>query len=128
LLGLQRLVRSRFGRALQGIRENDARMEAIGHPVFRIRWAAFVLAGSVAGLAGALFVNLNGRVGPGTLDWPQSGTLLVMVILGGVARPHGGLVGAALLLAMEEFLSAHWAHWPLLLGVVLLVVVLRRRA
>jgi branched-chain amino acid transport system permease protein len=128
VFGLRRLVRSRFGRALQGIRENEARMEAIGHPVFRIRWAAFVLAGTVAGLAGALFVNLNGRVGPGTLDWPQSGTLLVMVILGGAARPYGGLVGAALLLAMEEFLSAYWAHWPLLLGVVLLVVVLRRRA
>ena len=126
--GLERVMAAPFGRALRGIRENDARMEAIGHPVFRIRLAAFVAAGAAAGFAGALFVNLNGRVGPGALDWPQSGTLLVMVILGGVARPLGGFIGAALLLAMEEFLPAYWAHWQLLLGVILLVVVLRRRA
>jgi len=128
LVALRAIAAAPFGRALQGIRENDVRMEALGHPVFRIRLAAFVAAAAVAGLAGALFVNLNGRVGPGVLDWPQSGTLLVMVILGGVGIPWGGFAGAALLLAMEEFLPAYWPHWQLLLGAVLLVVVLRRRA
>ena len=128
IFGMDVLARTRFGQALQGVRENDVRMEALGHPVFRIRLAAFVVAGAVAALAGALFVNLNSRVGPGTLDWPQSGTLLVMVILGGVGRPLAGFAGAALLLAMEEFLPAYWTHWPLALGLILLAIVLRRRA
>ena len=128
LVGLRAVAAAPVGRARQGIRENDTRMEALGHPVFRIRLAAFVAAAAVAGLAGALFVNLNGRVGPGALDWPQSGTLLVMVILGGVGVPWGGFIGAAALLAMEEFLPAYWPHWQLVLGAVLLVVVLRRRS
>lgn len=122
---MRRALDAPFGRALQAIRENESRMEAIGYPVLRIRLAAFVIAGGVAGLAGALFANLNGRVGPGILDWPQSGTLLVMVILGGVGHRLGGFLGAAVLLGMEEFLPQFWNHWQMALGVLLLVVVLR---
>lgn len=125
LHAMRRLVDSRFGRALQGIRENESRMEAIGFPVRRLKLAAFVIAGAVAGLAGAMIATLNGRAGPGLLDWPQSGSLLVMIILGGVGHRFGGFVGAAVLLAMEEFLSPYWSHWQLVLGVLLLVVVLR---
>jgi branched-chain amino acid transport system permease protein len=126
LYGLRRLVDARFGRALQAIRENETRMEAIGFPVLRLKLTAFVIAGAVAGLAGALIANLNGRVGPGLLDWPQSGTLMVMVILGGVGYRFGGFLGAAVLLSLEEILSAYTTHWQLALGVLLLIVVLRR--
>ena len=122
---MRRAIDAPFGRALQAIRENASRMEAIGYPVRRIQLAAFTIAGAAAGLAGALFVNLNGRVGPGILDWPQSGSLLVMVILGGVGYRFGGFVGAAVLLSMEEFLPAYWAHWQMVLGIVLLAIVLR---
>ena len=122
---MRRLVDSRFGRALQGVRENESRMEAIGFPVFRLKLAAFAIAGAVAGLAGAMLATLNGRAGPGLLDWPQSGQLLMMVILGGVGHRFGGFIGAAVLLAMEEMLSPYWLHWHLALGIVLLVVVLR---
>jgi branched-chain amino acid transport system permease protein len=125
LYAMRRAVDARFGRALQGIRENESRMEAIGFPVMRLKLAAFAIAGAVAGLAGALNANLNGRAGPGLLDWPQSGSLLVMVILGGVGQRYGGFIGAAVLLAMEELLSPYWTHWQLLLGVLLLIVVLR---
>ena len=126
-LALARVADTPFGRALRGVRENDVRMEAIGHPVFRIRLAAFVAAGAVAGLAGALFATLNGRIGPGTLDWPQSGALLAMVILGGVGRAYGGFVGAAVLIAMEEFLPELWSHWQIALGILLIAIVLGRR-
>jgi branched-chain amino acid transport system permease protein len=125
LHGLGRLVDARFGRALQAIRENESRMEAIGFPVLRIKLTAFVIAGALAGLAGALIANLNGRVGPGLLDWPQSGTLMVMVILGGVGFRFGGFLGAAVLLSLEEILSGYTTHWQLALGVLLLLVVLR---
>jgi branched-chain amino acid transport system permease protein len=120
-----RILDAPFGRALQAIRENESRMEAIGYPVFRIKLVAFAIAGGAAGLAGALLANLNGRAGPGLLDWPQSGTLLVMVILGGVGHRLGGFLGAAVLLGMEEFLPQLWNHWQMALGVLLLAVVLR---
>ncbi|HET7402346.1 MAG TPA: branched-chain amino acid ABC transporter permease [Usitatibacter sp.] len=123
--GLRRLANARFGRALQGVRENETRMEAVGFPVLRIKLAAFTIGGAVAGLSGALLATLNGRAGPGLLDWPQSGQLLVMVILGGVGQRFGGFIGAAVLIAMEEALSPYWMHWQLVLGIVLLAVVLR---
>ncbi|MCH2219939.1 MAG: branched-chain amino acid ABC transporter permease, partial [Dechloromonas sp.] len=96
---------------LQAIRENETRMEALGYPVFRFRLAAFVLGGMVAGLAGALLANLTGLASPNLLQWTQSGTLLVMVIIGGVGYLYGGVVGAAVLLILEETLVGFTAHW-----------------
>ena len=81
---LWRVVNSHFGRALQGVRENETRMEASGFPVLRIKLAAFVIGGAMAGLAGALAANQNDMASPGMLAWHQSGMLLIMVILGGV--------------------------------------------
>ena len=120
---LNRLVESRFGRALVGIRENASRMEAIGFATFRIRLIAFVIAGALAGLAGVLFVNHNGFVSPAALHWTQSATLVIMVILGGIGYRYGGVLGAAALLLLEEVLSQFTDHWHLALGLVLLAVV-----
>ncbi|OVZ66562.1 branched-chain amino acid ABC transporter permease [Pigmentiphaga sp. NML030171] len=124
---MQRLVNARFGRALQAIRENETRMEAIGYPVFRIKLAAFVIAGGAAGLAGALVANQAGMVSPGLMYWTQSGSLMIMVILGGVGYLYGGVVGAALLLAAEEYLSGLTLYWQLPLGILLLAAVLYAR-
>jgi len=123
LFALNRLVDARFGRALLGIRENEARMEAIGFATFRIRLTAFVIAGALAGLAGALFANHNSFVSPALLHWTQSATLVIMVILGGIGYRYGGPIGAAALLLLEEFLSRFTEHWHLALGIGLLVVV-----
>mgnify|MGYP001397182754 CR=1 FL=1 len=119
-----RLVNSRFGRVLQGIRENETRMEAVGYPVYRYKLVAFVLSGAVAGLGGALLVNQNELASPGMLHWPQSGMLLTMVILGGVGHLWGGVTGAAVLLLLEEVLATYTIHWQLGVGLVLLAVVL----
>lgn len=119
-----RLVDARFGRALQAIRENETRMEALGYPVFRFRLVAFVLGGMVAGLAGALLANLTGLASPNLLQWTQSGTLLVMVIIGGVGYLYGGVVGAVVLLVLEETLVGFTEHWHIALGLLLLAVVL----
>lgn len=123
-LALQRLLNARFGHVLQGIRENEVRMEALGYPVFRYKLAAFSLAGAVAGLAGALLANQGGFVSPALMQWSQSGMLMVMVILGGVGHLYGGLVGAAAFLLLEEVLVGYTVHWQLGLGAVLLGVVL----
>lgn len=119
-----RLIDARFGRVLQAIRENETRMEALGYPVFRFRLIAFVLGGMLAGLAGALLANLTGLASPNLLQWTQSGTLLVMVIIGGVGYLYGGVVGAVVLLMLEEMLVGFTAHWHIVLGLLLLAVVL----
>jgi len=124
LTGLRRLVSSRFGRAIQAIRDDDVRAESIGYPTFRFKLLLFVIAGAIGGLAGALMVNQQNYVNPSLLYWTQSGTLMIMVILGGVGTVWGGLIGAAALLILEETLSAYTVHWQFYVGWILLLVVL----
>ncbi|ABM57742.1 branched-chain amino acid ABC transporter permease [Verminephrobacter eiseniae] len=124
LLLIHRLINSRFGRVLQAIRENETRMEAIGYPVLRYKLVCFVIAGALASFAGALLANQNQFVSPGLLHWTQSGSLLVMVILGGAGYFSGGIIGAIAVLMLEEILSAYTIHWQLILGAILLGVVL----
>lgn len=133
---LHRLAHSRFGRVIQAIRENEARAEAIGFPVYRYKLACFVLAGAAGGLAGVLLASHGKYVNPNVLHWTQSGTLMVMVILGGVGRLWGGVVGAAALLGLEDLIANHRVEWlasilpnyqqhsSLGVGVVLLAIVL----
>jgi branched-chain amino acid transport system permease protein len=123
-LAIARLLNARFGHVLQGIRENETRMEALGFAVFRHKLIAFTLAGAIAGLAGALLANQGSFVSPAILQWSQSGMLMVMVILGGVGYLYGGLVGAAVFLVLEEVLIGYTIHWQFGLGAMLLAVVL----
>jgi branched-chain amino acid transport system permease protein len=127
---LHRLLRSRFGRVIEAIRENETRAAAIGYPVYRYQLLCFVISGAIAGLAGALIASQTSYVGPALLHWVQSGTLMIMVILGGVGRFWGGPVGAVVLLALEELFSGspllgpYSLHWQLPVGIILLAVVL----
>jgi branched-chain amino acid transport system permease protein len=123
LLGFDRMLDARFGRVLTGIRENESRMEALGYPTFRFRLTAFAIAGAVAGLAGALFANHNLFVSPSVLHWTQSATYVVMVILGGIGYRYGGVLGALVLLSLEEVLAGLTEYWHLPLGLLLLAVV-----
>ncbi|HKU45719.1 MAG TPA: branched-chain amino acid ABC transporter permease [Burkholderiales bacterium] len=127
---LHRLLASRFGRVIEAIRENETRAATLGYPVYRYQLLCFVISGAIAGLAGALIANQTSYVGPSLLHWVQSGTLMVMVILGGVGRFWGGAIGAAVLLVLEEIFSGssllgpYSLHWQLPVGVILLAVVL----
>jgi branched-chain amino acid transport system permease protein len=124
LYGLHRLVQARFGRVIEAIRENETRMEAIGFPTYRYKLVCFVIAGAVCGLAGALLANQGNFVSPRLLDWAQSGSLMIMVILGGIGHLYGGAIGAIVLLVLEEVLSAYTIYWQLPVGVILLAIVL----
>lgn len=121
---VRRLVNSPLGWLLQAARENESRLAATGGRVFAVRWAAFIVAGAIAGLAGALLANLNGLVSPHAMHWSQSGQLMVMVIIGGAGALWGGALGALVLLMLEELLSSWTLHWPFALGALLLAVVL----
>jgi branched-chain amino acid transport system permease protein len=133
---LHRLARSRFGRVIEAIRDNEARAEAIGFPVYRYKLLCFVISGAAAGLAGVLIANQSSYVGPSVLHWIQSGTLMIMVILGGIGRLWGGVIGAVVLLALEHLITDYRIDWlaaiapnyqehaGLGVGVVLLAIVL----
>ena len=119
-----RTVDARFGTALQGIRENESRMESMGYPVYRLKLVAFALSGAVAGLAGALLANHNLFVSPTLMHWTQSANLLIMVLVGGIGLRYGGVAGAVVMLLLEEFLRQWTEYWHMPLGVLLLLVVL----
>ncbi len=124
-LGLgTRLVRSRFGALLEGTRSNERRMIALGFPTFRYKLAAFVIAGAVCGVAGALFANLTLFVSPSIMHWTRSGEILMMVILGGIGTLFGPVLGAAAYLLLESVLSRWSEHWQAVLGPCLILVVL----
>jgi branched-chain amino acid transport system permease protein len=133
---VDRLVNSRFGMVLRACKSNEARSRAIGFSPYPYRLAAFVIAGAMCGLAGALYGNHIAYITPSLMTWEQSGDLMFMVILGGMASTAGPVLGAFALLLGEELLKAllglqsqGWIeHWQVLMGplLVLSVIFFRR--
>ena len=127
---LNHVLHAPFGRALAGIRANEQRMRSIGFPVFAYKLGAFVLAGALAGLAGYLAACQFGFVNPDIMAWHQSGIVLMMVILGGMGRLHGPVLGAFAYVLIQEFLSApgllgpYAKHWQLAMGGLIVTIVL----
>lgn len=124
---LRVIAASRFGRVLAGARQNEARMAAIGIDPYPYRLTAFVIAGVIAGLAGALMANQSEFVSPASMSWHRSGELIVMVVLGGLGSLHGAILGAIGYLVLEEVLSGYTEHWRLIFGPFLILVVLYGR-
>ena len=124
----QRLVDSRFGMVIRAAKSNEVRTRSIGFSPYPYRLAAFVIAGAVCGLAGALLVNHTAYLTPEFMNWTRSGELMFMVILGGMASIAGPVLGAFALLLVEDVLSGWTQHWQLILGplLVLSVLFLRR--
>lgn len=121
---LTRLVNSRFGYVLTGLRQSEQRMAAIGLHAYRYKLVAFVISGMGAGLAGALMANFMRFASPDMLHWTKSGELMVMVILGGVGTVFGPLIGAGTFIVLETLLASWTENWQLGLGFILLFVVL----
>ena len=124
------LLRSRFGRALAGIRVNEHRMRAIGFPVAHYQLGVYVLAGTIAGLAGYFAALQFGFVNPEIASWHQSGAVLMMVILGGMGTLHGPILGAFAFILMQEAMSnqalfgAAAKHWQRAMGLFIIGVAL----
>jgi branched-chain amino acid transport system permease protein len=121
-----RIVGSRFGRVLEGIRQNERRMQIFGLSPYAYKLAAFTISGMGAGLAGALMANYLRFVSPDMLHWTKSGELMIMVILGGVGTLFGPLFGAGALVLLETLLAGWTEHWQIVLGPILLAIVLFR--
>jgi branched-chain amino acid transport system permease protein len=124
LLVLWRMVFSPFGYALRASRDSPLRAEAVGIPVRRVQWAAFVAAGTLAGVAGAVYAFSKGSISPEVLSVPRSVDGLVMVLLGGVQTVTGPVWGAALFTWLEDAVSREIEYWRAAIGAVILVLVL----
>jgi len=122
---VRRIVYSPFGQALAGIRENVARMHALGSPVHWRLVTAYAIAAAIAGVAGALFAQTNGFVTLGVFDFERSAGVMVMLILGGTGWLYGAFIGAVLYMVLENRLAAVSPEfWQFGLGAVLVAVVL----
>jgi branched-chain amino acid transport system permease protein len=120
---LWRIAHSPFGHALRASRDSPLRAEAIGIDVARIQWVAFVLAGFMAGLAGAVFAFSKGSISPETMSIARSVDGIVMVMLGGVQTPLGPLAGAALLTWLQDTVARNTDYWRAMIGAVILAIV-----
>jgi branched-chain amino acid transport system permease protein len=122
---IRRLLASPFGLALRGVRENVRRMPAIGTPVARRLRGIFTLSAAFAGVAGALLAQTTQFVGLDSIGFPRSAELMIMLVLGGAGRLYGGMVGAAVFMLVQSWLSGiNPVYWQLWLGILLVMTVL----
>jgi branched-chain amino acid transport system permease protein len=118
------IVNSPFGKALQAIRDNETRASFVGVQIWRYRWVAFLVSGVFTGIAGALWVPLNGLTTPDIMHWTFSGEIVFMTVLGGFRSFAGPIIGAVVFNYLKTFAVGYTVYWQLLLGVVLVVLVL----
>ena len=122
-----RLINSRFGMTIRGAKSNEKRMKSIGFPIFRYRLVAFTIAGVICGIAGVLSANQTDFVNPSVMHWTRSGDLIIMIVLGGIGKLFGPVVGAVAFLLLEEIFSSITEYWQLIFGPMLIMIVIFAR-
>ncbi|HOJ72246.1 MAG TPA: branched-chain amino acid ABC transporter permease [Syntrophorhabdaceae bacterium] len=120
---MYKIIKSPFGSALQGIRDNPVRSEMIGINVKRHQLLALVIAGFFAGIAGSLFVVVDNTVFPDMLFWTLSLEILIMCLLGGWFSFLGPMLGAAIIIVLRTFISTFTSYWTLVLGILMMFVI-----
>ncbi|MCB5364358.1 branched-chain amino acid ABC transporter permease [Pusillimonas sp. CC-YST705] len=120
----RRIIKSPFGMVLRGFKQNERRNVNLGYAPMRYKLTAFVISAAGTGLAGALWANYALYVSPDMASWLKSGTLMAMIILGGIGSIYGAILGAVVYLGLEQWLTGWTENWMLFLGPVLILVVL----
>jgi branched-chain amino acid transport system permease protein len=118
------LLRSPFGRTLLAIRENERRARFLGIPVDRHIWISWVISCTSVGLAGTLYALLNNFADPHDLRWDQSGDFVIMAVLGGMRSFWGPLIGAAIFVVLQDYVSSQTQNWMSFIGLFFILVVL----
>ncbi|WP_217659652.1 branched-chain amino acid ABC transporter permease [Muricoccus roseus] len=113
-----------LGRALIGSREQPIRMSALGYSIPRIRFLTMLVAGAIAGAAGALYPFVNLYIGPQSVHWTLSATMIIMLVIGGVGSLWGAFLGSAVYLAIQTYISAYTDRWQLFVGLIFVLTVL----
>lgn len=124
---LWKFVRSPLGKSIVGVRESESRMQALGYNTFALKLTAYSLAAGVSGLAGVLYVYFTGFISPQELNWTMSGLVILMVIIGGAGTLVGPIVGAAVILVLQNLISSYTERWPLFMGIIFILCVMYAR-
>jgi len=123
-LFLVMILRAPFGQVITGICANESRVKSLGYPTQRYKLVSFVIAGTLAGLAGFLEASHTGFITPSYLSWHESGAILVVVILGGIATFYGPIIGAGTFVLLEDMLPEMTDHWKIIFGGIIIFIVL----
>ena len=118
------LIRSPFGHALTGVRDNEHRMTALGHNTFLYKYVSYLVSAVVAGVGGLLFAYFNGYVNPSELHWLWSGDALMMLFIGGIGTFWGPALGALVYTGLRYWVSAYTMYWFGIEGIIFILVVL----
>lgn len=118
-----RIVNSPFGLVLKAAAINERRVRAVGYPAYWYQLAAFVISGTICGLAGILFANHNDFISPAVMHWTRSGDLVLMLVLGGMSTVLGPVFGVIVFMVLEEVLVAYVHYWQFFVGIVLFLVI-----
>ncbi|MBO8169870.1 MAG: branched-chain amino acid ABC transporter permease [Thermoanaerobacteraceae bacterium] len=121
---LRQLFRLPLGRAIIGVKESESRMQALGYNTWLLKYLAYVIAAGFAGLAGVLYVYYNGFISPQELNWTMSGMAILMVVIGGTGTLVGPVLGAGIILILQNLLSAYTERWPLVIGMLFVICVI----
>lgn len=124
---LWRIIRSKLGRSIVGVRESESRMQALGYNTWAIKYLAYTIAGGFAGLAGVLYVYFDGFISPQQLDWSMSGLVILMVIVGGSGTLVGPVIGAGTIYVLQNLISAQTERWPMSMGIIFILCVMYLR-
>jgi branched-chain amino acid transport system permease protein len=117
------LLRSPLGRTLVAIRENERRARFLGVPIEMHIWLSFVISGAFVALAGTLYALLSNFTDPRSLHWTLSGNFVIMAVLGGMRSFWGPLLGAAIFVVLQDYVSSHTENWMSFIGLFFVLVV-----
>lgn len=128
VLVLYKIIHSPFGHSLQGIRESETRMRALGYKVWLHRYIAFAISGLFAGVSGVLYAHFSGLMTPDNTGFAASGLVMIMIIIGGSGTLWGALIGSVIIYALEFYVSGiSTDRWPIVLGACFVVAVMFTR-
>ncbi len=122
--GLRIFVGSPFGKILVGIRENETRLKSMGYNTSIYKYMAFVVSGALGGVSGSLYTYFNGFIAPSDVYWTMSGTVLIMVLIGGSGTMIGPVLGAAMIVLLETIIASYTDMWMLILGSIFILFVI----
>ncbi|PLR81240.1 branched-chain amino acid ABC transporter permease [Bacillus sp. V33-4] len=118
---ISKLLHSPLGYVFIGIKENDERMKSIGYNTAFYKNLSFLIAGTLGGLAGGLYVIFNGFISPTDVHWTMSGSVLIMVLIGGAGTLWGPVIGAAFIVILETIISSYTENWMMIIGVAFIL-------
>lgn len=124
MLGYRILIRSPFGLTLRGIRESESRMRGLGYNIAAHKYTAFVIAGTLSGIAGLLYIYFNKFVSPASAEFFLSIEVALMVLVGGTGTIIGPFIGSAIILVIRNYVSAYIDQWMIVMGVIFIVTML----